>query len=252
MRTCFVVFFSVIIFQSCSSPQQSVETTDSTTLLDSTTVVDSMITDIKNTPVLFKGLYTFGDEVRTFRDCSGKQTIYWVIDSSANLQGKYEKTNRFPSYPYESVYAEVKGYLSGKSTMGYASEYENVLVLTDIIKVEAKNFRTECYNYEFIALGNEPFWSVDIIPQEQRIVFKNIGQEKALEFVYKPASVSAGVYRYEATSPGNKKIVVVIKEQKCSDGMSDRQYNYSAEVTIDGNTFKGCAIKKGDKFNDHP
>ncbi|SKB65588.1 hypothetical protein [Daejeonella lutea] len=250
MKTYILIVVTAVILQSCSSPQQKVELTDTTTIVDSNTPADSVAVEKTNSPIVFKGLYTFGNEVRTFRDCSGNKTVYWVVDSSANLQARYEKTNRFPAYPYESVYAEVKGYLTGKSTMGYASEYENVLVVTDIIKVEPKNFKTECYNYEFIALGNEPFWSVDIIPDEKRIVFKNVGQEKALEFIHKPATVSAGVYRYEATSPGNKKIVVIIRKEKCSDGMSDREYNYSAEVIIDGTTFKGCAIKKGDQFND--
>ncbi len=252
MKNYFLIFIIAIIVQSCSRSQQRIGMPDSTTVTDPVIAVDSTDTAIMKTPLVFKGLYTFGHEVRSFRDCRGSQTVYWVNDSIASLRDKYEKTNRFPSYPYESVYAEVRGYLAGKSSLGYASEYENVLVVTDIIKVEPKNFRTECYNYEFIALGNEPFWSVDIIPDEKRIVFKNVGQEKALEFIYKPASVSGDGHRYEAASPGNKKIVVIIRKEKCSDGMSDRQYNYSAEVTIDGIIYKGCAIKKGDKFNDQP
>jgi uncharacterized membrane protein len=38
----------------------------------------------------------------------------------------------------------------------------------------------------------------------------------------------------------------LIKKEKCSDGMSDRSYNFSAEIAINGETLKGCAIKKGD------
>ncbi|MEJ7692889.1 hypothetical protein [Daejeonella sp.] len=250
MRTYALILFTAIIIQSCSSPQKRADTSDSISVTDSAIAVDSTIAVIEKTPVVFKGLYTFGNEVRTLRDCSGSQTVYWVNDSIASLRDKYEKTNRFPSYPYESVYAEVRGYLSGKSRLGYASEYENVLVVTEIIKLEPKNFRTACYNYEFIALGNEPFWSVDIIPQEKRIIFKDVGQERALEFIYASAKVSGEVYRYEATSARNNKIAVVIRKEKCSDGMSDRQYNYAAEVTVNGTIYKGCAIKKGDKFTE--
>lgn len=207
--------------------------------------------DSSNTsPVTFKGLYTFGHEVSTFRDCRGSKKVYWVNDSLKALRDQYKKSTDFLPYPYESVYAEVKGYLSGKSNLGFASEYENVLVVTGIIKVEPKSFRTECYDYEFIALGNEPFWSLDIIPQERRIILKDVGQEKALEFFYAPAANTGGIYRYEATNPAKDKLVVIIREEKCSDGMSDRQYNYSAEVTINGKIYKGCAIKKGDKFMD--
>ncbi len=235
-----------MIFQAYSYSQKQSNTADSIE------TVDTILSREDTTSSIFKGLYTFGNEVKTFQDCSVRQTVYWVNDSIASLHEPYEKTNRFPSYPYESVYAEVRSYLSGKSKIGYASEYENMLVVTGIMKVEAKNFRTDCYNYEFIALGNELFWSVDIIPNEQRIVFKNVGEEKALEFIYSPGTVAGGVHRYEATNSANEKLVLVIREEKCSDGMSDRQYNYSVEVTANGKTYVGCGIKKGDKFNDAP
>ncbi len=244
MKTYIHILVVAFILQACNAPERENNTTDTIE------IVGRIDVHRDTTSSIFKGLYTLGNEVNIFQDCDGREKLYWVNDSTVNLGERYEKTNRFPSYPYESVYAEVRGYLSGKSKLGYASEYENVLVVTEIIKVEPKNFRTECYNYEFIAVGNEPFWSVDIIPNERRIVFKDVGQEKALEFIYAPARVTAGAHRYEATSPGNGKLVVVIREERCSDGMSDRQYNYSAEVTVNGTVYKGCAIKKSDKFDE--
>ena len=241
MRYYVLIFFSAIIFQACSNPEKQTETSDST----ATRVSEEVSVDTTST--LFKGFYIYGNEVSTFQDCGTRKT-YWVNDSIVSLRTSYDKTNRFPAYPYESVYAEVKGYLSGKSKLGYASEYDNVLVVTDIVKVEAKNFRTDCYNYEFIVLGNEPFWSIEIIPEERRIVFKEAGLEKVTEFPYAAARVSEGVHRYEVSNPKNDKLSLNIRAEKCSDGMSDRVYNYSAEVTINGKIYKGCAIKKGDVF----
>jgi uncharacterized membrane protein len=242
MRSYILMFITAILFQGCSAPDKKVTIADSAAVLS----IDTAAAD--TTPIIYKGLYTFGNEVSTFQDCNDRQKVYWVNDSLSSLRKPYENANKTPSYPYESVYAEVKGYLTGKSKMGYAGDYENVLVITDVIKVETKNFRTDCYNYEFIGLGNEPFWSLDIIPEEQRIVLKEAGRESALEFSYTPANIGGGVYRYEATNPAKDKLVVVIREEKCSDGMSDRQYNYSAEITVNGRVLKGCAIKKGDKF----
>ncbi|WP_276348664.1 hypothetical protein [Daejeonella sp. JGW-45] len=246
MKTSILLFCAAFILQACNTPDKQTHTADSV----KTVVKDE--TQADTVPTIFKGLYTFGNEINTFRHCGSPEKVYWVNDSLASLRDHYEKTHRFPSYPYESVYAEVKGYLAGKSKLGYASGYENVLIVTDIIKVEAKNFRTECYNYEFIILGNEPFWSVDIIPGEQRIVLKDVGVEKVHEFIYSPALIKEGVHRYEATNPANDKLIVLIREEKCSDGMSDRQYNYSAEVNFNGKIYKGCAIKKGDSFPDRP
>lgn len=147
MRNCILLFISGFLLQACTS-------TENNNHADNSTRVDTLI---NKTPVSFKGLYTFGNEVNTFQDCTAGQKVYWVNDSLADMRKAYEESVKFLSYPYESVYTEVKGYLSGRSSLGYASEYENVLLITEIIKLEPKNFRTECYNYEFIALGNEPF-----------------------------------------------------------------------------------------------
>ena len=239
------MFITALLLQACTSSEKKVPSSDTGSANLSTD------TQISKTPITFKGLYTFGNEVNTFQECAS-QKVYWVNDSLVNMRKPYEESVKFLSYPYESVYAEVKGYLSGKSSEGYASEYENVLVITEIIKIEQKNFRTECYNYEFIAMGNEPFWSLDIIPSEKRIVLKDVAEEKVLEFFYSPANVSGDTYQYTAMNPKNEKLEVLIRKEKCSDGMSDRQYNYSAEIRLNGKILKGCAIKKGEIFNDRP
>lgn len=242
MRNFIYAFVIVLLFFSCNSSKTSdPRATDSATLKSQ----EETSQPVDKTPVVFKGMYTFGNEVNTFIDCSNQHT-YWVNDSLASLNKLYQKTLQPLPYPYESVYAEVKGYLAGRSKLGYASEYENVLVVTDIIKLEAKNFKTACYNYEFIALGNEPFWSLDILPAEQQIVLKDLSTNKVLQFSYQPANIGGGVYRFETHNDQKDKLVVVIREESCSDGMSDNKYLYSAEVVINNRTLKGCAIKKGD------
>lgn len=239
-----VLFLLVFLcIQSCTDPEKRSESTTSSANYISVTDTAAKV---------FKGLYVNGKELNTLQECGSRERTYWVNDSLVNLKSRYDDTNRAPAYTNESVYVELKGYLTGKPGTGFASAYQNTLVVTEIIKVEAKNFRTDCYNYEFIAIGNEPFWSLDINPEEQKIILKDVGLNKSIEFNYAPANVGGGVHRYEATNAAMKKLVVVIREEKCSDGMSDRQYNYSAEVTLNGRMYKGCAIKKGDVFNDSP
>lgn len=222
-------------------------------------VVDTSV--INRTPVqldtivrvskIFRGLYTFGNEISIFRDCNtGK--VYWVTDSTGNINRMYAAVKRYPAYPYESIYAEVRGYLNGKSKMGYASEYENELIVNDVLKTEVKNFRTECYPYEFIALGNEPFWSIDIIPAEDRIVLKDAGEGKVYEFPYEKPSGTNGEFEYQVNNSQKDRLVLTIRKSTCSDGMSDREYLYAASVTINGKLLQGCAIRKGDQFQDNP
>ena len=201
-----------------------------------------------NARVSFKGLYTVGNEVSTFYDCSTQKT-FWLTDSTGRLAKLYEAADRGLTYPYESVYVEVQGYLKGKSALGYASEYENELVVKDVFILRPKDFQTDCYPYEFIALGNEPFWALDIIPHEKRIVLKDVGNQKVYEFPYVEAETKQEETLYTVQSRNKKdKLTVLIQKQVCSDGMSDRQYNYSATITLNGTTLKGCAVRKGEKI----
>lgn len=242
MKYYLALILATILF-ACNSPQgqKKVQSHDSVKPKQSTSESND------DTRVVFKGLYTFGNEVNTFRDCVTNKK-YWVNDSLGLMKIPYQNALQSFSYPYESAYAEVKGYLSGKSDLGYASEHENVLVVTEVVKMEAKNFRTECYNYEFIAIGNEPFWSVDIIPNEELIVLKDVGKDKVYRFPYKPANRNGKLMLYQTSNDLNDTLTITIREESCSDGMSDNAYSYFAEVNINGKLLKGCAIKKGDKI----
>ena len=245
-------FFTVCILflLACQSNTSTQVTLTDSSAADSVTI--DTTTAAKKEATLFKGFYSFGDEVSTFHDCeTGK--FYWLVDNSKKAVDGYKKTLNTMSYPYETVYAEFEGYLNGKSDKGYAADFENVLVVNRVSKMEQKSFRTACLDYEFIALGNEPFWSVDILPDEQQIVLKDLSVDKVFVFAYEEATVNGITWTYKTDNLDTKdKLTVVITKEKCSDGMSDRTYNYSATVTINGRTLKGCAIKKGDRFDDRP
>lgn len=241
------MLLAATLLAACNTPQKDALNTGDSSLKDG----HVLQTQIDTTSKIFKGLFTLSDDVSELVDCD-QQNRYWIADSTGALRAAYKKTRNVLPYKNESIYAEFQGYLSGKADTGNASAYENVLVITKIIKTEVKSFRTECYPFEFIATGNEPFWSVDIIPAEQRIVLKEIGKDSASIFPYQPANIGGGVYRFESMTAEKGRMAIIIREEKCTDGMSGRQYNYSAEVIINGRTLKGCAIKKGEKFDELP
>ncbi|MEJ6980818.1 hypothetical protein WG906_10180 [Pedobacter sp. P351] len=248
----YIPFLTLLfIFFACNSGKQ-MKTVEDSVAID-TMRAEGQALDTSSIPKLskqikpYKGLFILGNEVSAFTDCNNGK-LYWLEDKSKKLLPAYKKSTQFLSYPYESVYLEVKGYLKGKSNMGYAGDYENVLVVTDLITSKQKSFHTDCFNYEFIGLGNEPFWSLEIIPSEKIIALKDVGNDKTYTFPYNPGKSSASSTIYESYNDKKQSIKAIITKQKCSDGMSDRIYNYAAEVTIDGRTLKGCAIKKGDNI----
>jgi len=81
---------------------------------------------------LYKGVYSLGPEVRSFRDCDNGHE-FWVRDSSKQLELKYFQL-KFEK-PYEPVYIEVEGrkMLSGKDGLGL--EYDSTLVVKKLIKI---------------------------------------------------------------------------------------------------------------------
>lgn len=254
MKTLFLLTF-LLVFLACNSDKKTEPTNDSVktdtiqadgTEIDTSSIIQEsaqLTREIKT----YKGLYILGNELSTFRDCNtGK--IYWLEDESKKLSLAYKKHTEFLNYPYESIYIEIKGYLKGKSNIGYAQEYENVLVVTDVLTSKQKSFKTECFNYEFIGLGNEPFWSLEIIPSEKLIALKDAGNEKTYTFPYRPGKSSGISIVYESTNDKGENIKAIIKKETCSDGMSDRIYSYSMEVTINSKTLKGCAIKKSNNL----
>lgn len=82
--------------------------------------------------VTYRGLYSFGPEVKSFKDCDNGQE-YWAVDSSAKLELGYSQLNF--EKPYEPVYVEVEGQKikSGKDGMG--SEFDSTIVVKKLIKI---------------------------------------------------------------------------------------------------------------------
>jgi copper homeostasis protein (lipoprotein) len=83
-------------------------------------------------PVVYKGVYSFGPEVKSFKDCDNGRE-FWVTDSSKQLELKYSQLSF--EKPYEPVYVEVEAtkIRSGKDGMG--SEFDSTLVVKKLVKI---------------------------------------------------------------------------------------------------------------------
>jgi hypothetical protein len=87
----------------------------------------------KVAPVIYKGLYSFGPEVKSFKDCeTGSE--FWAADSSATLELKYSQLNF--AKPYEPVYVEVEGNkVKATKADGLDSQYDSILVVKKVNKI---------------------------------------------------------------------------------------------------------------------
>jgi copper homeostasis protein (lipoprotein) len=81
---------------------------------------------------VFKGLYSYGPEIKTFKNCDDTHE-YWVADSSAQLELKYSQMNF--EKPYEPVYVEVEGEKVKSGSEGIGSDYDSTLIVRKVIKI---------------------------------------------------------------------------------------------------------------------
>ncbi len=97
---------------------------------------------------------------------------------------------------------------------------------------------------EFMSRGTEPFWNVEVT--KRGIVYSTPDNRKQIFPYVEPISASGRtrdtvrVYRLR----GKNNILIIKKENACSDGMSDREYPYSTTFIIGNQVLDGCAEKK--------
>lgn len=99
---------------------------------------------------------------------------------------------------------------------------------------------------EFIVLGTEPFWSVTVT-KKSGIVYSS-PENRKLTFPYVAPLKAAGrppdllrVYRLRGRA---NNMLIIKKVNACSDGMSDKNYPYSATLILGNTVLEGCAENK--------
>jgi uncharacterized membrane protein len=83
------------------------------------------------------------------------------------------------------------------------------------------------------ALGTEPFWNLLI--DERDITFIQPDAQPLRQPTPRPINGLAGPIYQTARIHVN-----IVKNQRCSDGMSDRVYPDRVQVTVDGRQYNGC------------
>jgi len=80
---------------------------------------------------VYKGLYSFGPEEKSFKECStGRE--FWAADSSAQLELQYTQLNNKRDEP---VYIEVEGRKVKTVANGMGSGYDSTLIVTKLLKI---------------------------------------------------------------------------------------------------------------------
>lgn len=173
-----------------------------------------------------------------------KRDTFEVVDQSGKLDSLYKATmSAYHGWDLRAVAA-----LTGKFTRPADKQGARVFDVVQVDSLLAKN--PESLNalgipFEFWCHGNEPFWSIEISKAQGGIFYENISDESGWTNPWIEPKVVGNTLIYELPemTKGTKPMLLKIKKEKCDDGMSDIQYEYSATLTIEGNTYHGVAIK---------
>lgn len=94
---------------------------------------------------------------------------------------------------------------------------------------------------DFFALGNEPFWLMEI-DRDKQISFLRVDSSAPTVFPYAAAAQQNGQYIYNVQKD-SASIQIIITPQFCTDGMSDNWYEFKVEAKYNGIMYMGCGVK---------
>ncbi len=89
------------------------------------------------------------------------------------------------------------------------------------------------------AIGTEPFWSVKV--EGDVLAYTTPETMAAPRLLHATRSHDAQGLRLAGES-GGAEFHLHVRRETCSDGMSDREYPFSATLLLDGKTARGCAF----------
>jgi len=225
----FLIFLSVILL-SCN-PREDEHTKES---------INAVKNDTVHLMKVFTGLLSIGKHEKTFIDCEHPELIH-LVENNDSIDSFIKKI--LPNaYDGESMFLSMEAEVRSCSE----KKYSDLLVVKKILNVEQKNYTNTCIPYDFWCKGNEPFWQLQISEKENLIDFYDPMQQLTTHFIYQKPEMKNGTTQY-ISKDGNSQnnIIVKIKNEKCSDGMSEKEYSYRAEVILNGKKLNGCAIKYG-------
>lgn len=193
-----------------------------------------------------RGMYRSGSEGASFYDCAADKT-YAVKGRPVELDSLYYEACQPAPYENESVYAVVRGQLT---PVPPGQPVDGVLRITGIDTITAKTMFNTCLPFDFWCLGTEPFWGLLISEKETGLFLKDIGRERGRRFAWATPKVQGDSWTYTTSDPATReKVSVIVRKTPCSDGMSDRRYNYAVELRVGEQVLKGCAIRYGERMS---
>lgn len=150
-----------------------------------------------------------------------------VLFVEGEIKGRYRMTSR----TLTMLDRERHG-MTDQPAAGY------VLRRTKVMTSNAAWSRKKAAGVDFIAFGNEPFWSLEI-DVEKNIRFSTPEMERPVIVPLAGYELKDGSTEYHVGT-GSTRFDIAVREQYCSDGMSDNLYEYEVSLSYNDKAYRGC------------
>lgn len=167
--------------------------------------------------------------------------MYQLADSTNTLDSLNKKAVGPLTYDGEAVYIDVTG-KPGPPSARTGAVFE-VYKIDTLMAKTMENLAVLEFPFDFWVYG--PDWELEITNFEGGLYYKNWGTNMAWRgaWVVPKYNGTSWIYDVPANEPYTGEMTVVIKLEKMTDPKTGKNYNYSGEVTANGQTFKGGAIR---------
>lgn len=243
-RLYFFIFFATFILPGCEESGRLQRISDSKDSIKKTEagIDTSLARNISDS--IYEGVYVFNLHEQSFRSCKNPDSLYWIVDETKELKELYKKI--FPEKnAYSSAYIKVKGEVAANTDKSTAEKFPRSFVVYDVLTIERKNYENTCVPYDFWCIGSDPGWSLQISAKEKLIEFNLSSEKKIYYFEYIEPKEAEGQIIYETHNNIQRYLIKIkIKNEKCENKTSGKNYDYSVEVELnDGKIYRGCGIE---------
>ena len=249
-----------LIFFSCndgSKNDKAVSVTDTTKINDTIIVKDSLENSIVEDSLplgAYQGIFPC-------KDCDGvQQTILFNVDKTFREEQMIWSKNEAPKISegtWQIKNRKIELIQNSKPVISFIKKRDTLLAveINGIHISNSSNYiltkrnlainnpaweKKKLEGIDFVAIGNEPFWSLDI-DFEKSISFKLTDWKKpVITGIEKPIlNKDSTIYKVKSDTTV---WTITLYPQFCNDGMSDYLYRYKVNVKYNGILYKGCGV----------
>jgi uncharacterized membrane protein len=185
---------------------------------------------------LVVGRLTWGHEVRELEIC-GEFGVRWLHDPTGVAAAALPER-----MPYEPLSVVLRGRDAATPAAGFAADAESAFEVVEIVEVRRVGRREDCFARELLALGVEPFWSLEV-RSDGIVLLKDLGANE-LQWLTVAARSRDDLGRLvlgladAATTPAG---TLVVTEDECTDPMAGEPFPLTASLRLGDRELDGCA-----------